>query len=64
MNNADNIIIDGVRYAGLRVDFQENFRRSLLHGKRYVQVQEHAADDERAQTQASFAESSIEQRIY
>jgi len=51
VDDADNIIIDGVRYTwSLRVDFQENFQRSPLHGRRYEQVQEHATSDERAQT--------------
>ena len=60
VDDADNIIIDGVRYA--RINFQENSRRCPLHGKRYAQVQEHAVDDERAQTQVSFAGPIIEQQ--
>jgi len=66
VDNADNIIIDDIRrYTwSLRVNFQENSRRSPLHGRRYEQVQEHATSDERAQTQASIVGAIIEQYKY
>jgi len=43
----------------LQINFQENSRWSL-HGRRYEQ--EHAAGDERTQTQTSFAGPIIEQQ--
>jgi len=50
MNEADNIIIDGVRYADTCDLYELIFKRILddlsLHGRRYAQVQEHAAGDE------------------
>ena len=63
VDDADNIIIDGIRRdMPLRVDFQKNSWWSPLHGRQYAQVREHAAGDECAQTQAPFARSSIEQQ--
>jgi len=54
VDDADNIIIDGVRYTQfLRINFQENSRRSpqKWSPEDDEQVQEHAAGDERAQIQ-------------
>jgi len=63
VDDVDNIITDGVWYAGtlsLQVDFQENFRRFPLHERRYALV-EYTAGDECAQTQ-SFTGPIIEQQ--
>ena len=64
VNDADNIIIDDVRYVGTPGLYELIFKRipeSPLHGRQYEQVQEHATSDERAQTQASIAGAIIEQ---
>ncbi|EGI59628.1 hypothetical protein G5I_12220 [Acromyrmex echinatior] len=64
VDDTDNIIIDGVRYAGTPGLYELifNFRRCPLHGRRYTQIQEHPIGDERAQTQVPFAGSIIEQQ--
>ena len=47
--DVDNIIIDGVRYVGIPGLYELTFKRipddSPLHGRRYEQVQKHAAGD-------------------
>ncbi|KYN44966.1 hypothetical protein ALC56_00618 [Trachymyrmex septentrionalis] len=66
VDDADNIIIDGVRYAGTPGLYELIFKRipdgCPLHGRRYALVQEHAVGDERAQTQVPFTGSIIEQQ--
>jgi len=64
--DVDNIIIDGVRYVGTPGLYELIFKRipddSPLYGRRYEQVQKHAAGDERVQTQALIVGSIIEQQ--
>jgi len=64
VDDADNIIIDGVQYVGTPGLFELIFKRipELLYMEDNEQVQEHAAGDERAQTQASIAGPIIEQQ--
>jgi len=59
VNEVDNIIIVDIRYAGTcgLYEFSREFPTISFTGRR-AQVQGHAGD-ERAQTQASFAGSSI-----
>jgi len=49
VGDADNIIIDDVRYVGTAGLYELIFKRipdDLLYGRRYEQVQEHATTDE------------------
>ena len=64
VDDADNIIIDHVRYIGVPGLYELIFKRipdDLLYRRRYEQVQEHATSDKRAQTQTSIAGPIIEQ---
>jgi len=60
VDDADNIIIDGVWYAGLYELIFKRISDDLQHGKWYEQVQEHAGDERAKQIQASFAGPIIE----
>jgi len=66
VDDADNIIIDGVRYADIPGLYELIFKRipdDLLYTEDDEQVQEHATGDECAQIQASIAGPIEQQEI-